>query len=195
MKILILLTLFVCHVFAAPPSGAVKYRSMVTREAQFLLGLNAPIPMIAAQIEQESAWRPGITAWDNGRGLAQFMDPTTDFITKLYPELGKAAPYSPAWAIPALIRYDVWIYKRVKGDTECHRWAAALKGYNAGLGYVQQAQKASDRPGIWFDATEFVKTKQSAKNFEYSRMYPRWILFKRQLNYTTWGAMTCHEYL
>lgn len=195
MKILILLTLFACQVFAAPPSGAVKYRSMVTREAHFLLGLNAPIPMIAAQIEQESAWRPGITAWDNGRGLAQFMDPTTDFITKLYPELGKAAPYSPAWAIPALIRYDVWIYKRVKGDTECHRWAAALKGYNAGLGYVQQAQKASDRPGLWFNATEFVKTKQSANNFEYSRMYPRWILFKRQLNYTTWGVITCHEYL
>lgn len=195
MRWILLLTLFACSVFAAPPSGAVKYRSLLTREAQYSLGLNAPVPLFAAQIEQESAWRPGITAWDNGRGLAQFMDPTTELIVRLYPEIGKPAPYSPAWAIPALIRYDIWIYQRVKGDTECHRWAAALKGYNAGLGYVQQAQKKSPDPGIWFDLTEFIPTKQSFKNFEYSRMYPHWILFKRQSNYIGWGRMMCDEYI
>ena len=58
------------------PSAAVKYRPDLTREAHFIFGLDAPIPTLAAQIEQESGWRPGITAWDNGRGLAQFMDPT-----------------------------------------------------------------------------------------------------------------------
>ncbi len=191
--LLILLTLFAAQVFAVP-AGAVKFRSMLTREAQFKLGLNAPIPMFAAQIEQESGWRPGITAWDNGRGLAQFMDPTADFIAKLYPEIGKPEPYSPAWAIPALIRYDIWLYSRVKGDSECEQWGAALKGYNAGLGYVKQAQKKSSEPGAWFDFTEFIRTKQSAKNFEYSRMYPRWVLFKRQKNYAGWGRLICDEY-
>ena len=70
-------------VAAAPPAAAVKHPATLTREAQFVFGLNAPVAMFAAQIEQESSWRETVTAWDNGRGLAQFMDPTTTFITKL----------------------------------------------------------------------------------------------------------------
>lgn len=176
---------------AAPPQAALKYRSQLTREAQFVYGLNAPVPMFAAQIEQESGWRPGITAWDNGRGLAQFMDPTADTVVKLYPELGRPEPYNPAWAMRALVRYDEWIFARVKGVDECHKWAAALKSYNAGLGYVQQAQRTSAQPGIWFGVTEFVPTRQSPKNFEHSRLYPRWILLKRQPSYVGWGRYTC----
>ena len=176
---------------AATPAAALKHRATLTREAQFVFGLNAPVAMFAAQIEQESSWRESVTAWDNGRGLAQFMDPTTDHITKLYPELGKADPYNPRWAMRALVRYDQWLISRVKGKDDCHRWAAALKGYNAGLGYVQQAQRKSTDPQTWFGVTEFVPTKQSAKNFEYSRKYPHWILFKRQPNYPGWGIPVC----
>ena len=176
---------------AATPAAALKHRATLTREAQFVFGLNAPVAMFAAQIEQESSWRESVTTWDNGRGLAQFMDPTTDHITKLYPELGKADPYNPRWAMRALVRYDQWLVARVKGKDDCHRWAAALKGYNAGLGYVQQAQRKSPDPQTWFGVTEFVPTKQSAKNFEYSRKYPHWILFKRQSNYPGWGVKMC----
>lgn len=176
---------------AATPPGALQFRSQLTREAQFVYGLSAPIPMFAAQIEQESGWRPGITAWDNGRGLAQFMDPTADTIVKLYPELGAPQPYNPGWAIRAMVRYDKWIWGRVLGDKDCDHWAAVLKGYNAGAGYVRQAQDKSAQPGVWFGVTEFVTTRQSAKNFEYSRMYPRWILLKRQSNYAGWGVLTC----
>lgn len=176
---------------AAPPPAALKYRAQLTREAQFLYGLSAPIPMFAAQVEQESGWRPGITAWDNGRGLAQFMDPTADTIVRLYPELQAPQPYNAAWALRALVRYDQWLWRQVKGDTVCDHWAGAIKGYNAGVGYVRQAQGKSNQPGVWFGATEFVPTRQSAKNFEYSRLYPRWILLKRQRNYVGWGAYTC----
>lgn len=177
--------------FAAPPQTATKFRPMLTREAQFVHGLGAPVPMFAAQIEQESGWRPGVTAWDNGRGLAQFMDPTAETIVRLYPELGQADPYNPAWAIRAMVRYDAWLWKQVKGADACNRWAAALKGYNAGVGYVIQAQRKSPSPDVWFDVTENVTTRQSAKNFEYSRLYPRWILLKRQKNYDGWGSYTC----
>lgn len=186
----LLLTLCV-GALAAPPATALRYRGELTREGQFLFGLSAPIPLFAAQIEQESGWRPDVTAWDNGRGLAQFMDPTATTVSKLYPELGVPQPYSPTWAIRALVRYDLWLLKGVKGVTTCDRWGAALKGYNAGLGYVQQAQRASSAPAVWFGATEWQATRQSAKNFEYSRMYPRWVLFKRQPGYTGWGTYTC----
>lgn len=194
MRWLAALTLFASlSALAGAPEAALKYRSVLTREAHSAIGLNAPIPMFAAQIEQESGWRPSVTAWDNGRGLAQFMDATANDIYRLYPELGKPMPYSPLWAIRALIKYDLHIYNRVRGDDECHKWGAALKGYNAGYGYVLQAQRKSSMPGVWFGFTENIKTSQSAKNFEYSRMYPRKILFQRQKNYSNWGRMVCES--
>ena len=48
-------------------------------------------------------------------------------------------------------------------------------------------------PGTWFGVTEFVQSGQSAKNFEYSRMYPRLILLKRQAAFAAWGTLTCKE--
>lgn len=174
-----------------PPAAAEKFRGILTREAHFLNGLNAPIPMYAAQIEQESNWKPRVVAWDKGRGLAQFMDPTASWLVKTFPALGKPAPYDPAWAIPALIRYDTLLVGRVQGVDDCNRRAAALKGYNAGVGNVLYAQKRSKQPGQWWQITEFVKTRQNAANFEASRMYPHWILLKRQLKYRAWGTYTC----
>lgn len=182
-----------CVAALAWAGPADPYRATLTREAQAVHGVGAPVPMFAGQINQESSWRPGVTAWDNGRGLAQFMDATADVVVRNYPELGAPDPYNPKWAIRALVRYDAWLYARVRGDTPCHRWAAALKGYNAGLGYVQRAQKRSVTPGRWFGTTELINAGQSPQNFEYSRTYPRKILFKHQPLYTTWGPLMCQE--
>ncbi len=173
------------------PRPSLQYRSTLTREAQFVYGPSAPVPMFAGQIHQESGWRADVTARDLGRGLAQFMDATADQVARSYPELGAPSPYDPRWAIRALVRYDGWIYRRVKGDTPCDRWGASLKGYNAGPGYVQQAQAKSASPGVWFGVTEFTPTRQSPQNFEYSRTYPRKILFRHQPLYAGWGAVTC----
>ncbi len=170
-----------------------QYRPTLVREAQAVYGLRAPIPMFAGQMRQESSCRADVTAWDNGRGLAQFMDGTTKQITQSYPDLGPADPYNPKWAIRALVRYDGWIFDRVKGDTACDRWAATLKGYNAGPGYVQQAQRVSPQPGVWFGVTEHVKTRQSPQNFEYSRTYPRKIIFTHQPRFAAWGQSICSE--
>lgn len=183
--------------FVAPaatiPVSAHQHRATLVRESQFIFGPAAPVPMFAGQIHQESTWRAGVTAWDNGRGLAQFMDATTDTVVRNYPELGPANPYDPRWAIRAMVRYNGWLYARVQGVNPCNRWAAALKSYNAGLGYVQRAQKRSPQPGMWWDSTEWIKTGQSEQNFEYSRTYPRKILFKHQPMYAQWGAVTCEE--
>lgn len=178
---------FVVH--AADPSA--PYRSTLVREAQAMYGPDAPVPMFAGQIRQESGWRANVTAWDNGRGLAQFMDGTTRQVTALFPELGPANPYDPRWAMRALVRYDGWIYKRMKGKDACQKWGAALKGYNAGPGYVMQAQAKSADPLTWFGVTEYVPTRQSAQNFEYSRTYPRKILFKHQALYAALGRFMC----
>ncbi|MBA5605852.1 transglycosylase SLT domain-containing protein [Duganella sp. FT3S] len=170
-----------------------QYRPTLVREAQAVYGLAAPVPMFAAQLRQESSCRASITAWDNGRGLAQFMDDTSKQVAHMYPEIGAPDPYSPKWAIRALVRYDGWLHKRVQGDTECERWGAALKSYNGGLGYVLKAQRLSTTSGAWFGATEDINAGQSAQNFDYSRRYPRLILFQHQRLYTAWGATVCLE--
>lgn len=169
------------------PAAALKYRPDLTREAHFVLGLRAPIDYLAGQIHQESAWRPGITAWDNGRGLAQFMDPTAKWVAERYQDLGEPQPYNPLWAIRAMVRLDAYNLGRVRGNTPCDRWGAGLKAYNAGLGFILRAQKASPHPGQWFGYTEHLNTGQSAKNFEYSRLYPRWIIGKHAPKYAQWG--------
>lgn len=170
-----------------------QYRALLTREAQAVHGILAPVPMFAGQLYQESTCRASVTAWDNGRGLGQFMDGTSAQVARSFPELGPPDPYSPRWAIRAVVRYDGWLYERVKGDTECERWGAALKGYNAGLGYVQRAQRSSSQPGVWFGQTETINAGQSANNFDYSRRYPHLILFTHQPRYATWGTTVCLE--
>lgn len=168
-----------------------QYRSLLTREAQAFKGPDAPTPMYMGQLRQESSCRTDVTASDNGRGLAQFMDGTSKQVASLFPELGPPAPYDPRWAIRAMVRYDGWIYRRVKGIDPCHRWGAALKGYNAGPGYVMQAQANSPQPELWFDVTEFIRTRQSAENFEHSRIYPRKIIFQHQPKYASMGTTIC----
>ena len=170
-----------------------RYRATLTREAQAVFGLGAPVPALAAQLMKESTCRPDITAWDNGRGIAQFMDATSAQIARLYPELGVPDPYNPTWSIRAQVRFDHWLSERVKGADDCQRWAATFKGYNAGLGYVQRAQRASARPGVWFGLTEDINPGQSEANFKASRLYPRVILFTHQKRYSAWGVQLCGE--
>jgi soluble lytic murein transglycosylase-like protein len=182
-----LLALLPAIALAQVPPAALKYRADLTREAHFVLGLSAPIDLLAGQIQQESGWRPGITAWDNGRGLAQFMDPTAKWVAERYQDLGTPQPYNPLWAIRAMVRLDAYNAGRVAAVTDCDRWGAALKGYNAGLGYVLRAQKSATYSGWWFGHTENINAGQSVKNFEYSRLYPRWIIYKHAPKYATWG--------
>lgn len=187
----LLLLLTTCKYALAEPLASKPYRAQLTREAQARWGINAPVPVLAAQIEQESSWRSGVTAWDNGRGLAQFMDPTAAWVSKAYPQLGAPDPYNPAWAMRAMIQLNLHNLARVKGENACERWGAALKAYNAGLGYVLAAQRTSPLPELWFGYTEYEPTRQSQKNWEYSRMYPRWVIFKRQPGYAHWGSGVC----
>jgi soluble lytic murein transglycosylase-like protein len=195
LSVLLVMAALLCR--CAPPAYAAdpcdRYRATLTREAQAVFGIGAPVPALAGQLLQESTCRADITAWDNGRGIAQFMDPTAEQVSRTFPELGVPDPYNPTWAIRALVRYDNWLIARVKGINACERWGGGLKGYNAGPGYVQRAQRQSPTPGVWFGATEYINAGQSAKNFQYSRQYPRTILFTHQRRYLSWGAPLCIE--
>lgn len=196
-----LLWIVLCAVFIiVSPAHAASdlcksYRLLVQREGLSVYGLNSPTPMFIAQIRQESSCRDNITAADGGMGPVQFMAGTATMVSNKFPELGPPDPYNRKWAIRGMIRLDKWNESRIKAKDDCERRGAALKGYNAGIGYVQQAQKTSPDPLTWFGVTEFVPTRQSAKNFEYSRLYPIWILGKHQRLYADWGPVTCEHYM
>ena len=62
---------------AQVPPEAHRYRLTLVREAQRAWGLDAPVAALAAQVHQESGWRPDAVSRVGARGLAQFMPATT----------------------------------------------------------------------------------------------------------------------
>lgn len=173
------------------PAKVARWGTAVRREGQAVYGITSPTPMFLGQIAQESSGDEKVTASDLGRGLAQFMDATAKQVAAQYPELGAPDPYNPTWAIRAMVRLDQSNYRAVKGDNACERWGAGLTAYNAGAGWVRKAQAKSSDAGVWFGLTELVNGGQSAQNFKYSRLYPRWVLIKHQPKFQAWGPMTC----
>ena len=52
-----------------PPQAALKYRAELTRLAHSGWGLDAPVPMFAAQIHQESGWNPEAVSRVGAKGM------------------------------------------------------------------------------------------------------------------------------
>jgi hypothetical protein len=111
-----------------------KYLPQITRESRYALGLSAPYPYFAGQIEQESKCDEGVTAFDGGQGLGQFMPATAKDLQEretALKELGlNPQPFNPKWAIRALILYDKYLYTR----TTCTGWYFVFRAYNGGAG-------------------------------------------------------------
>lgn len=178
-----------------PPRAALPYRATLTREAHFVWGLNAPLPLFAAQIHQESAWQPRARS-AYAAGLAQFTPDTADWMARRYPELGGADVYNPQWAMRALLRYDHWLYQQLDGADDCEHWAFVLSAYNGGLGWVQRDRRKAGQLGLqprrWFGSVETVNAGRAGWAFKENRSYPRGILLQLQPRYLGWGpAIVC----
>jgi len=169
------------------PRAALKYRADLTREARQVWGLNAPIPVFAAQIHQESGWNPQAVSRVGARGMAQFMPATAQWISGIDPALANGDSGNPRWAIRALVRYDDWLAKRVQGESEFDRLWAALRAYNGGLGHWQmeaRAAQSSQRAAV--DAA-CGQTKRHRSFCPENLGYPRRILIAVQPLYLSWG--------
>jgi hypothetical protein len=139
---------------AQPPQAALQYRDDVIRNARLEWGMSAPVADFAAQLHQESGWRPDAVSPVGAQGLAQFMPATADWISQLMPGLNSREPFNPAWAIRALVSYDRWLWERVSAANNCERMAMTLSGYNGGLGWVQRDKRLASQKGLdsarWF---------------------------------------------
>lgn len=176
---------------ADPPREALKYQRDLVRTARYAWGPDAPIAAFAGQIHQESGWNPYALSRIGAQGMAQFMPATSRWIAEVYPDLVDGSPSDPRWAMRALVRYDRWLWDRVKADDACERMAFALSAYNGGLGYVYRRQKASPQPGVCFDATCRINPGIHPSNQRENEDYPARILKRHQLIYANWGETLC----
>lgn len=180
-----------------PPRASLRYQRMLTAEARLQWGLGAPVPVMAAQINQESRWHERVCS-AFACGLAQFTPSTAKWISGVYKkELAGANVFNPEWAIRALTRYDHFLYESVgrpEPDSECDQWAFTLSAYNGGLGWVERDRLVCRSIGrglcdadAWFgNVADNPDPRRSAGAVRENRGYPRTILFSQQ-PYAAWG--------
>lgn len=173
----------------AQVSKGEAYRPQITREAQLRFGIPAPVPAIAAQIQQESAWNPLAKSYVGAAGLMQFM-PSTAQWAALQGGFGAVDAFNPAWSIRAGVWYDRWLYDRVAGNTDCDRWHFALSSYNGGLGWVNRRKAKSPDPGSW-PVTGVINPGITPANQHENQTYSERILYKHQPMFKAWGKSTC----
>jgi len=190
ISLCLLATAFIGHAYAAQPipANAIKHRADLTRAAHTVWGLNAPVPVFAAQVHQESAWQPQALSKAGAQGMAQFMPATAVWWCNANNlSLQNCQPTNPKWAMRALVGYDKWLYDRVRGDTEYDRMHAVLRCYNGGLSHWQaEAKLATGRDRISIDAA-CGTAKRHRFHCAENLNYPKRILNVYQPRYFGWG--------
>ncbi|MDP1980493.1 transglycosylase SLT domain-containing protein [Undibacterium sp.] len=171
------------------PQAANKYRNDLTRIAQAVWGLDAPVPVFAAQIHQESGWNPDAVSRVGAVGMTQFMPATATWwcaLNKLSAQ--DCQPRNPIWAMRSMIGYDLWLYQRVAGATEFDRLWAMDRSYNGGLGHWQK-EAALVRPALNHEAIDAAcgRARRSPIHCRENLGYPDRILNNLQYRYAAWG--------
>ncbi len=179
------------------PREALQYRADLTRQARLAWGLNAPVADFAAQIHQESHWRPDAVSRAGAVGMAQFMPATAAWWCSLHGLSREACtPHNPTWALRALVGYDRWLWDRVRDTAgDCDRMAMTLSAYNGGLGWVQRDRALASSKGLdagrYWGTVETVNAGRAAWAIHENRDYPRRILRVLAPRYAAWGPSAC----
>ena len=172
------------------PREALAHRSLLIRSAHYAWGLDAPVAVFAAQVHQESAWRPGAVSHVGAAGLAQFMPATAKWISAITPELVDNQPFNPSWALRALVTYDKYLYDRTptRYSPQDRMWVA-LRGYNGGLGHWQAEATSSGlvRPTRAQVDAACGKARRAVVHCKENLGYPYRILLVIQPRYADWG--------
>ena len=175
---------------AQVPQAAQQHRALLTRTAHAMWGMDAPIAVFAAQIHQESGWRPDAVSHVGAAGLAQFMPATAKWIATTDPQLASNQPFNPAWAMRAMVLYDLQLYRAAPARfSERDRMWVALRGYNGGLGHWQAEARASgvrEPSRVQVDAA-CGTARRARLHCKENLGYPQRILIDLQPRYAAWG--------
>lgn len=198
LGVAVLLCVLAIAAHAGVPESCRAYQRTLTAEAHSVIGLHAPVAVLAAQIEQESSCRADAVSPVGAQGLTQFMPATARDMAARYPhDLGPADPLDWRWAIRAQVRYMRDLV-RTPWRTPCNWWAAKLSAYNGGEGNLRRDQQlcrvapiqptacapcVADR---WWGNVE-LHSNRAAWAMRENRDYPRRILFQRMPHYIAAG--------
>ncbi|WP_287916031.1 transglycosylase SLT domain-containing protein [Comamonas sp.] len=177
---------------AQVPAAAKQYRGQLVRAAHSVWGLDAPVAVFAAQVHQESAWKPEAISHVGAGGLAQFMPATAKWwcdLNKLSP--AACQPHNPAWALRALVGYDKYLYDRTPSHYSAYdRMWVALRGYNGGLGHWQReaAVSGAAQPTRQQVDAACGKARRAPVHCRENLHYPQRILVELQPRYSNWGG-------
>jgi len=200
MKVYIALLLFclAVPVYAQPvviPEASALYRHRVEQVVADVFGVNGSPARLAAQLHQESTWRPGVQSPAGTQGMAQFMPDTAHWMQDQFArELGAFDPWNPVQAIHAAALYDKWLYERVQPFgharlSECSRWAFTLRAYNGGEVWLLRERGLTlanrNNPNDW-RAVERWRSRGIAAHRE-NTAYPRRILLTLEPAYLAAG--------
>lgn len=171
-----------------------QYKRELRRAAYAIWGLDAPVATFAAQIQQESAWRPDAVSYVGASGMSQFMPATARWICGAYPELPAGCDTTnPTWAMRALVTYDKHLYDRLKiASSECNRMWAALRSYNGGEGHWRKEAALTECPMDRYNVdAQCGKASRSVKHCAENLGYPQRIIERHQPRFLTWGRGVC----
>ena len=175
------------------PEHAVGYRLTIEREAARNFGLDAPVARLAAQIHQESGWRPR-AASPYAYGLAQFTPSTAAWLPSVCPQVGEPDVWDTGWSIRAQACYMAWLHRRVARIgpgtlDDCSRWAFALRGYNGGEGWLTRERRKALAAGADANAWQVVEGYRSRARWAHAENtdYPRRILLRLEPAYLAAG--------
>jgi membrane-bound lytic murein transglycosylase MltF len=171
------------------PRESLKYKRELIRQSRIIWGLDAPIPLFASQIHQESTWNH-LAKSKYAKGLTQFTDSTAEWMIEIFPDLKRANVYNPNWSIRAMLLYDSWLDDRIKSIDECNQWAMILSSYNGGLTWLNRdkalAEAKGSNPNVWWNHVEKYSNRADWAIKE-NRNYSKSIIFKHQNLYADWG--------
>lgn len=167
------------------------YRRQIEQVVTDLWGVHGSPARLAAQLHQESGFRPGVRSHAGAQGMAQFIPSTARWIAQQYPaQLGQFDPWDPVQAIRAAAIYNRHLLAEHAGATPCDHYALALSAYNGGGTHLRReqrlAQQAGDNPRRWWGHTERQRTRSPA-NWRENRDYVRRILIDLEPAYIDAG--------
>jgi soluble lytic murein transglycosylase-like protein len=164
-------------VYGQVPLRASKYKRDLIREVQAIWGITQDPSIFAAQIHAESRWKPHAQS-AYASGLGQQTPNTVKWLNELDPQLSAmiGGAFNPQWSIRALVYYDKWLHRRIDVDEIINRWAFALHGYNAGLGWTMRERRSSIYPEDYFCSVRDTCLR-SQSNCNQTRAYVEHILW------------------
>lgn len=118
--------------------------------------------LLAAQIYQESRFKPSTRSWAGAVGLMQVLPTTAE-------EMGYCSIEKPELNIQAGVAYIKYLSKFWEDIPEDERIKFVLASYNAGPGHVSDARRLAMKygkdPNVWDDNVEEYILKKSTPEF------------------------------